>query len=276
MPSASEDQPIRYHRVGDLILNSSTKRAIKVGGRAFNELVKKGVVFDPIIDPKVLANTPPDPEDIPEAIRQLDAMLPNGIQAVRGRGCQAGKIVKRAKPITGIDATRYTVKVAAQAVAANINEICEESGDDAEMIGLVEKLILAEMTQGLRNIPPKRGPGRPKKAAEEKYVEAPVPEEPSSEEEPEIKAPPAKTKKQPARQAPFRPVVAPKVPTRGGSLTDNARRAIMESEQKEITPTETEPETETAIEESEGGEGEGDDEEDEDDAWADEPENWDE
>ena len=151
-----------------------------------------------------------------------------------------------------MDATRYTVKVAAQAVAAHVNEICEEDGDDADMIGLVERLILAEMTNGLRDVPPKRGPGRPRKAAEEKYVEVPVPEEPSSEEE-EV-----------------------------SSIVNNARRDIKHTEQKHAlvetavepeTATEVEPETATAVEESEVPDGEGDEE---DDAWADEPENWDE
>lgn len=236
-------------RKGDVIINKLTNRPIKVGSRTYMDLVRNGTIQAKYEDPHELAVESKTPEAIKEKIKELNATLPNGMQAVRGRGQHAGKIVKRTRPITGMDATKYTAKVASQAVAAHITEIMDESGDDEDLIGKIESLILQEMTGAIRGAPPKRAlavRGSKRAPIEEKYIELAPEPEPEQEDESDEETPQLEQK-------------SAKVSKADNRLYTAARKAVAEEEETELEEEEIDEETD--------GESE---------AWANEGENWDE
>ena len=160
---------------GQIIINPTTSRPIRVGSRTWLNLVKQGIVSGHYRDDKELATLPEKyeelpPEEIEQKIEEVNRTLPRGQQGVRGRGRYKGKIVKRNKRLAPTEVSRYTAQVATRAVANNIEQLANSEDDDIE--GMLEKMILEEMMNGRPNTAPStRGRGRPRKApvAQERY-----------------------------------------------------------------------------------------------------------
>lgn len=155
---------------GDIIINPSTQRPIRVGGRAWLKLVKEGLVSGHYIDPKKLAPIGDNPE---EQIEELNKSLPRGKQAVRGRGQYKGQIITRNKQPDTEDVSRYTAQMASRVVNDLItdDERIESLTDCDDIEAELERLILQEMAVG-KTTKKNKGlrVGRPKKQEEEKYV----------------------------------------------------------------------------------------------------------
>jgi len=157
---------------GDIIINPSTQRPVKVGSRTWLNLVKKGLVEGRYSDPKEIGQLPDQYEEIPpqqvdQQIQQVNQTLPRGQQAVRGRGRYKGKIVTRNKRLAPEDVSKYTAQVATRAVANNIEALagCEDGNDIENML---QQMILEEMVGSKKASAPR---GRPKQQQQEQYVE---------------------------------------------------------------------------------------------------------
>lgn len=164
---------------GDIIINPSTQRPVKVGSRTWLNLVKKGLVEGRYSDPKELDELPDKYEELPpqevdEQIKNVNKTLPRGQQAVRGRGRYKGKIVARNKKLETEEVSRYTAQAATRAVANNIDALAGCDGDDIET--MLQKMILEEMV-GTKASAPR---GRPKQR--EQYEEQ-LPEQYDEEED---------------------------------------------------------------------------------------------
>ena len=165
---------------GDIIINPSTSRPIKVGGRSWLKLVKEGVVSGHYTDPKKLAPIGDNPN---KQIEEINKTLPKGVQAVRGRGIYKDHLTTRNKQPDTADVTKYTAQMASRIVNENIDSLADCDDIEAEL----EKLILQEMAGGKTS---KKKVGRPRlttKTTEEKYVleEAPQYDEPEQYEDEE-------------------------------------------------------------------------------------------
>ena len=158
-------------RKGDIIINPNTSRPIKVGGRSWLKLVKEGIIEGRYSDPKELGQIEEN-IDIAEQIRQANEGLPQGVQAVRGRGRYKGKIVKRKQHPKTEDVARHTARLASRKVSENIDNLAEyETNEDLE--AELERMILEEMSLSneTQNPTPKRGRGRPRKTPiQERYI----------------------------------------------------------------------------------------------------------
>lgn len=135
---------------GELIINPSTQRPIRVGSRTWINLVKKGVLEGTFSDNNIIEEKY---VEVPEAqfeekIKQLNEKLPVGTQAVRGRGKYANKIVKRNKPLSVEELTKSTAKKASKVVVNNIENLNEDDYNDIEK--RLEQLIMDEMS-GIKN-----------------------------------------------------------------------------------------------------------------------------
>lgn len=128
---------------GDLIINPSTQRPVKIGSRTWLNLVKKGLVEGRYSDPNELYEIK-EPTEIEGKIEELNKTLPRDQQAVRGRGKYKNKIVRRQKRPNPQELTEYTAKTAARTIAKNVDNL--DSYDDLETE--LEKMILAEMMIG--------------------------------------------------------------------------------------------------------------------------------
>lgn len=113
------------------VKNPETGRPVKVGGRIWTRLVKKGMITDNgYTDPNILSENIPDNPKL--KITEINQKLPVEIQAVKGRGKYEGKIVKREKPIR-------KKPVVIQQQQSDTSE--SESDDD------LKGLILSELSQ---------------------------------------------------------------------------------------------------------------------------------
>ena len=80
------------------VKNPETGRPVKIGGRIWTRLVKKGLITDNgYSDPNILSENVPDNPKL--KITEINQQLPLELQAVKGRGKYKGKIVKRLKQI---------------------------------------------------------------------------------------------------------------------------------------------------------------------------------
>ena len=125
---------------GDIVINPSTQRPVKVGSRTWLALVKKGVFEGKYSDPKELYSIEDD-TNIEEKIEEINKQLPINEQSVRGRGKYANKIIKRNKTPSVKDTIHHTVKVASQTVAENYEELQEAEDFEA----MLENMIMSEM-----------------------------------------------------------------------------------------------------------------------------------
>lgn len=171
---------------GDIIINPSTQRPVKVGSRTWLNLVKKGLVEGRYSDPKELDKLPEQYEELPpqqvdEQIQKVNQTLPRGQQAVRGRGRYKGKIVTRNKRLEPEEVSRYTAQVATRAVANNIDALAScEDGDDIET--MLQKLILEEMVDSKKSSAPRGRPRQQQQQPQEQYEEQ-LPEQYDEEED---------------------------------------------------------------------------------------------
>ena len=93
-----------------------------------------------------------------------------GQQAVRGRGRYAGRIVKRKKPPSAQEVSRYTAQTAARTVSANIDKLQESEDLESQL----ERMIFEEMMCSQQ--PRACVKGRPKTNDTELYEEKETPE----------------------------------------------------------------------------------------------------
>jgi hypothetical protein len=160
---------------GDIIINPNTQRPVRVGGRTWLGLVKKGLVEGRYTDPKELKQN--YDENVDEDIKRINETLPRGQQAVRGRGKYKNKIVSRNVKPPIEDVSRYTAQMASRVVNENIESLADCDDMEAEL----ERLIMQEMTmQKPKQSKPR---GRPTKVQTQQY-ELKEPEQ-YDEEDPE-------------------------------------------------------------------------------------------
>lgn len=126
---------------GDIMINPLTQRPVRIGSKTWVNLVKKGLV-EGVKDDNILFEELPE-DQMGEKIKELNQKLPQGTQAVRGRGKYASKIVKRQIPLTTEQITRNTVKKTAHIVADNIDDLDEM--DSSTMEERLEKMIMEEL-----------------------------------------------------------------------------------------------------------------------------------
>lgn len=179
----SANQQNNIPRKGDIIINPSTQRPVKVGSRTWLNLVKQGLVEGRYSDPKELYEVA-EGDNVEEKIQELNKELPINTHSVRGRGRYANKIIKRNKTPSVRDTVQYTAKVASKVVSdPEVYEKLHEA-DDFEL--QLENMIMAEM-MGISTKPKARG--RPKTAPvkqkqQQQYYEE-EPQEYDDEEEEE-------------------------------------------------------------------------------------------
>jgi hypothetical protein len=169
-------------RKGDIIINPKTQRPVKVGSRTWLKLVKDGLVEGSYSDPTELYEVQ-DKATVEAKIEELNKALPNNVQAVRGRGRYANKIVKRRKQPTTRELTQHTARTAARAVSENIETLTDCYDLESQLENLIMNEILGT-TQPQARPPtapiaiPKQGRGRPKKEQVQEQVyetyEAPI------------------------------------------------------------------------------------------------------
>jgi hypothetical protein len=131
---------------GDIVINPKTNRPIKVGGRSWLKAVKEGLITGTYRDPHELKDIK-EGSTLIEMEREKDELnskLPPTKQAVRGRGKHKGKFVIRDKGLNPVDVSKYTARVAAQAVQKNIGKLANAVNDD-DISNMLEKMILEEM-----------------------------------------------------------------------------------------------------------------------------------
>lgn len=137
---------------GDIMINPLTQRPVRIGSKTWVNLVKKGLV-EGVKDDNILFEELPE-DQMEEKIKYLNQKLPQGTQAVRGRGKYASKIVKRQTPLTTEQITRNTVKKTAHIVADNMDEIDEM--DSSTMEERLEKMIFEELMNTSTTRPKKK------------------------------------------------------------------------------------------------------------------------
>lgn len=129
----------------DYVKNPKTNRPVKIGSRIWRELVKEGLIASQNLeDDKELYELKPS-DDALEIIGDLDKELPHNVQAVRGRGKYAGKIVKRDKPHDNLEKTVSTVSKMASQVIKQMPEVTSDNEEDWE--SALEQLIMSEMVK---------------------------------------------------------------------------------------------------------------------------------
>jgi len=130
-------------RKNDIIINPKTSRPIKVGGRAWKNLVNEGLIEGRYTDPKELHNITGDMDenDIDQKIENLDRDLPSNYQAVRGRGKYSEKIVKRKKQPKTKDIIKHTTKKSIKLIKKQI----VKNKDILDYENELERMILEEI-----------------------------------------------------------------------------------------------------------------------------------
>ena len=127
---------------GQIIINPSTQRLVKVGSRTWLKLVKEGLVEGRYSDPWELYDDQ-EGDNVEEKILEMIRELPPNQQSVRGRGRYKDKIVKRNKKPSIKQTSQYTAKVASQVVADP--EVYEQLQQSDHFETQLENMILAEM-----------------------------------------------------------------------------------------------------------------------------------
>lgn len=133
----------------DWVANPTTGRMVKIGGKAYNKLIKDGLI-EKMKNDNELSDLPENEEQQQEKIKELNEALPDEFQAVRGRGKYKNKLVKRSKALPTETNARASAKIACDVIKENINLIAET--DDADIENLLEQLILENLT---KSAPPK-------------------------------------------------------------------------------------------------------------------------
>lgn len=127
------------------MISPKTNRPIRVGGRAWLDLIRDGVLEGKIKDPKELYEIQ-EGDDVQEKIDEVNKDLPINAQGVRGRGKYSNKIVKRHKTPSVKDTAQYTAQVASRVVSdPEVYEQLQESDDFERQL---ENMIMSEMMGG--------------------------------------------------------------------------------------------------------------------------------
>ena len=134
----SAKQPIQCK--GEIVYNPKTNRPIKVGSRAWLNLVKQGVIAGDYSDENVLGeyNEEESKQDIRKRIKELNEKQDIGTQVVKGRGVYKGKLVKRSKQLSVQDISKKTSKIASKIVV----------DDDEKLEKELEAMIYNELMKG--------------------------------------------------------------------------------------------------------------------------------
>ena len=115
------------------VKNPETGRAVKIGGRIWHRLLKKGLIKNTDYkDPNILATIEED-ENVKVKRFEINQSLPPEIEAVTGRGKYKNKIVKRKLPLV----RKPKVEIQ-QAVSSDSDT---DSDDD------IQDMILNELNQ---------------------------------------------------------------------------------------------------------------------------------
>jgi len=118
----------------EFVKNPETGRPVKVGGRIWHRLLKKGLIKNTDYkDPNILA-TIGEEDNVKVKCFEINQSLPPEIEAVTGRGKYKNKIVKRKLPI----ARKPKVEIQ-QAVSSDTSDT--DSDDD------IKDMILNELNQ---------------------------------------------------------------------------------------------------------------------------------
>ena len=166
---------------GDLIINPKTSRPVKVGGRAWLNLVREGLVSGQHQDPNELYELKED-DNVEEKIQELNKELPINQQSVRGRGKYKNKIVKRNKQPSTREITQHTARKTAHKLKDK--KVYEQLHEAEDFELELENLIMAELAN-INNQQPtpvrsKRGSIKQHQQQEEYYTQE---VEPDSETE---------------------------------------------------------------------------------------------
>jgi hypothetical protein len=152
---------------GQIIINPLTQRPVRVGSKTWIQLVKRNLVND-IVDDNILFRELPE-DEMEEKIKELNQKLPQGTQAVRGRGKYASKIVKRNRPLTTAEITKNTVKKATKAVVENLDELDECNFNN--MSDTLERLIMEELMNKKNKVVSNNAVSTEREDIEEEYEE---------------------------------------------------------------------------------------------------------
>ena len=143
------------------VKNPETGRPVKVGGRIWTRLVKKGIISDDgYKDPNILCESAPDNPKL--KITEINQSLPPEIEAVRGRGKYANKIVKRnksvrRKPIVIRQQSRDSASALSRDSASALSDT-ESSSDDDDL----KDMILNELARSVHRSKPIKIPKKKK------------------------------------------------------------------------------------------------------------------
>jgi len=142
-------------RENDIVINPQTQRPIKVGGRIWLKLHKEGILQGDFKAKNEIytIKEDEDEDEIQDKINNATRELPDGVQAVRGRGKYAGKIVKRKQQPTVIQTTRRAVRKTAEIIQEP--EVYENLQNSNDFQGELEELIMREFTaMNLKQVSP--------------------------------------------------------------------------------------------------------------------------
>lgn len=133
-------------RENDIVINPQTQRPIKVGGRIWLKLHKQGILEGEFKAKNEIYSIKEDDDEgeIQNKINDANEKLPDGIQAVRGRGKYAGKIVKRRLQPSTEQTTRSAIRKTAQVIREP--EVYENLQNSDDFQGELEELIMREFT----------------------------------------------------------------------------------------------------------------------------------
>jgi hypothetical protein len=165
--------PMQTPNKGDIIINPKTQRPVKVGSRTWLKLVKEGLVEGRYSDPNELYKVQ-KPEEVEGKIKELNKTLPQGQQAVRGRGKYANKIVRRNKRPNTQELTQHTAKTAARTIVKNVDKLQNEDLDEEDLEKILERMILEEMLKDGNEQKQVRAP--PRRSALKSRLTKPEPE----------------------------------------------------------------------------------------------------
>ena len=126
-----------------IIISPKTNRPIRVGGRAWINLVREGLVSGNYHDPNELYNIQ-DGDNVKERTQELNKDLPINQQSVRGRGKYKDKTVKRHKAPSTLQISKHTARKTAQKLKDRKVYDDLQEGDDFE--NELEKMSMNELT----------------------------------------------------------------------------------------------------------------------------------
>ena len=126
-----------------IIINPKTNRAIKVGHRAWLQLVREGLIDGDYYDSNELYEMK-EGDDIKQKIQELNKDLPINQQSVKGRGKYKNKIVKRHRAPSTLQISRHTARKTAQKLKnRKVYDDLQEKGDFENEL---ETMIMNELT----------------------------------------------------------------------------------------------------------------------------------